>query len=102
MHLSIEDFEKLERLVAERDRAAFDTLRRAYEGLIHRFVSTKTTNPRLADDITSAIFRTAWEKADRYPWRDFTFHVWLLRLTDRELEDRGIDPHQQSWLDQVL
>jgi hypothetical protein len=48
------------------------------------------------------VFRTAWEKCDRYPWRDFTFHVWLLRLTDRELEHNGIDPHAPSWLDQVL
>lgn len=102
MHLSTEDFERLERLVAERDPAAFDALRRAYQGLIHRFVSTKTTNPGLASDITNAIFKTAWEKCDRYPYRDFTFHVWLLRLTDRELEANGIDPHQPSWLDNVL
>ena len=102
MHLSTEDFEQLERRVAERDEAAFDTLRRAYEGLILRFVSSKTTNPSLASDITRAIFRTAWEKCDRYPWRDFTFHVWLICLTDRELEARGIDPRQPTWLDQVL
>ena len=69
MHLSTEDFERLERLVSERDAAAFDTLRRAYQVLIHRFVSTKTTNPGLASDNTNAIFKTAWEKCDRYPYR---------------------------------
>src|SRR5688500_7620412 len=102
MQLSTEEFEKLERLVAERDPAASETLRRAYQGLIPPFVTTKPTNARLASDITNAIFETAWEKCDRYPYRDFTFHVWLLRLTDRELEANGIDPHQPTWLDSVL
>jgi len=60
---------------------------------------------RLASAIRLAnkkIFEAAWEKCDRYPYRDFTFHVWLLRLTDRELEANGIDPHQPTWLENVL
>lgn len=102
MHLSTEDFEKLERLVSERDEAAFGTLRRAYEGLVHKFVESKVGNPSLASSITADVFRTAWDKCDRYPWRDFSFHVWLIRLTNRELDDRGLIDHHEQWLDRVL
>lgn len=102
MSLSFEDFEALERRVAERDEAAFDTLHRAFQGLIHKFVSSKTPNPSLAWNITDDIFKAAWEKCDRYPWRDFSFHVWLLRLARKELDDRGLVDHQDHWLDRVL
>ncbi|MBI4213640.1 MAG: hypothetical protein HY534_04955 [Chloroflexi bacterium] len=102
MHLSTEDFEELERRVAQRDAAAFDTLRRAYQGLVHKFVESKVPNPSLASEITSQIFRTAWEKCDRYAWRDFSYHVWLIRITNKELDDRGLLDHREQWLDRVL
>jgi len=52
--------------------------------------------------VTNVIFETAWEKCDRYPWRDFTFHVWLLKLARTELENRGLYQKHETWLDQVL
>ena len=102
MHLSTQDFERLEREVAERNEEAFDTLRRAYQGLVLKFVESKVTNPSLASEITAQIFRSAWEKCDRYAWRDFSYHVWLIRLTNKELDDRGLIDHREEWLDRLL
>jgi len=102
MRLSVEDFQELERRVADRDAAAFDTLHRAYQALVHKFVASKTSNHPLSLEITRQIFATAWEKIDRYPWRDFSFHVWILRLARRELESRGLVNHEDTWLDRVL
>ena len=102
MSLSTEDYAELERRVAQRDEAAFDTLRRAYQGLVHKFVTSKGLNPSLASEMTSQTFKTAWEKCDRYPWRDFTFHVWILRLARGELEARGLWKNEERWLDHIL
>ena len=44
----------------------------------------------------------AWEKCDRYPYRDFTFHVWLLKLARKELEDRGLYERRETWLENFL
>ena len=102
MSLDTADFEALERRVAQRDEDAFESLHRAYAGLVHKFVSFHVHQPLLASSVTAAIFETAWEKCDRYPWRDFTFHVWLLRLARAELENRGLYQRHETWLDGVL
>ena len=102
MSLDTADFEQLERRVAQRDEDAFDQLHRAYAGLVHKFVSFHVQQPLLASSVTNVIFETAWEKCDRYPWRDFTFHVWLLKLARTELENRGLYQKHETWLDQVL
>lgn len=101
MSLDTQDFEQLERRVAQGDPAAFDTLQRAYSGLVHKFVAYHVHMPPLASTVTKEIFKTAWEKCDRYPWRDFTFHVWLLRLARKELEDRGLYLRHETWLDRL-
>ena len=85
------EFEELERRVASRDEWAFATLHRAYERLVHYFVMSKVNSPRLADEITSAIFERGWERIDRYRWQDWSFHVWVLRIAREELRDRGYE-----------
>ncbi|MSQ23938.1 MAG: hypothetical protein EXR58_05245 [Chloroflexi bacterium] len=100
--LSSDDFESLERRVAEPDSSAFDTLHRAYAGLVHKFVSSKTPNPGLASEITSEVFKTAWEKIEAYRWQDFSFHVWILRVANHELDARGLIDHREQWLDRAL
>jgi DNA-directed RNA polymerase specialized sigma24 family protein len=89
MHIGPEEMEQLERRVAQRDRAAFSTLHRAYADLIQHFVFTKLGNQSLARDMTVRIFDQAWERIDRYPWRDFSFHVWLLRIAREHVDAHG-------------
>src|SRR5437868_4601144 len=102
MSLDTQDFENLERRVAQRDEVAFEQLRRAYTGLVHKFVSFHVHQPPLASKVTNTIFELAWEKCDRYPYRDFTFHVWLLKLARKELEDRGLYERRETWLENFL
>jgi DNA-directed RNA polymerase specialized sigma24 family protein len=83
------DFEELERRVAQRDRAAFSTLHRAYEDVIQTFLIAKTHDPRRARTLTAKVFDLAWKRIDRYPWRDFSFQVWLMRIARDEVSDGG-------------
>ena len=92
MHIGPEEMEQLERRVAERDHVAFSTLHHAYAELIQRFVFTKMGNQSLARDMTARIFDQAWERIDRYPWRDFSFHVWLLRIAREHVDALGGRP----------
>ncbi|MBM2810853.1 MAG: hypothetical protein HW416_1612 [Chloroflexi bacterium] len=79
------DFEELERRVANGDRTAFNELQRAHFGLVETFIVSKTNDPRAARDVTRRIFNLAWQRIDRYPWRDFSFHVWVLRIARETL-----------------
>jgi RNA polymerase sigma-70 factor (ECF subfamily) len=72
--------------VVQRDRSAFATLERAYEDVVYRFFLFKTNDRGLASRLTSDVFTTAWDSIERYPWRDFSFHVWILRIAKAKLE----------------
>lgn len=85
------DYEELERRVGERDPRAFAELHRAYERLVHYFIVSKVNSPRLADEITKAVFDRGWERIDRYRWQDWSFHVWVLRIAREELRERGYE-----------
>ena len=84
-----EDFEELERRVANRDGAAFDALEDAYTNLVRHFVFTKVGSLARARDITEHVFERAWENIERYPWRDFSFHVWILRIARDEIDEQN-------------
>ncbi len=81
-----DDFEELERRVVHRDRAAFSALERAYTNIVNTFIVTKLGDPRAARTLTERTFSRAWEMIDRYPWRDFSFHVWILRIARTEVD----------------
>ena len=85
------EFEELERRVARPDQAAFSQLHRAYERIVNYFVVSKVNSPRLADEITKKIFDRAWENVERYRWQDWSFHVWVLRIAQDELKERGYE-----------
>lgn len=84
--MSPAEFEELERRVANRDQVAFSALEDAYTNLVRHFVFTKVGSLPRARDITEHVFERAWEHIDRYPWRDFSFHVWILRIARDEID----------------
>ena len=90
MRFETTDLEDAERRASERDRTAFATLRHAYEDVVYRYFLFKTNNRALSSDLAVAVFDTAWESIDRYPWRDFSFHVWLLRIAKAKLIEAGV------------
>jgi len=82
-----EDYEELEKRVASRDRAAFSALERAYTNIVNTFIVTKLGDQRAARTLTERTFTRAWDVIDRYPWRDFSFHVWILRIARDEVDN---------------
>jgi RNA polymerase sigma-70 factor (ECF subfamily) len=40
----------------------------------------KVGNTELAEDLTAEVFAKAWERIDRFQWRDLPFQHWLLRI----------------------
>jgi DNA-directed RNA polymerase specialized sigma24 family protein len=88
-----EEIEALERRVANRDVRAFDELERVYTHLVQHFVFTKVNSQARARAITERVFQHAWENIENYPWRDFSFHVWILRIARERLnEETGAEP----------
>ncbi len=85
--MSPAEFEEMERRVADRDAAAFSALEDAYTNLVRHFVFTKVGSLARARHITEHVFERAWEHIDRYPWRDFSFHVWILRIARDEIDE---------------
>lgn len=90
MSLGSADFEEAERRVVDRDRAAFSTLEHAYEDVIYRFFLFKTNDRTRSSKLTSEVFVAAWDTIERYPWRDFSFHVWLIRIAKAKLEGQVV------------
>src|SRR3954467_5786516 len=89
------EFEQLERRVAQPDESAFSQLHRAYERVVHYFIVSKINNPRLADEITKKTFERAWEHVEQYRWQDWSFHVWIMRIAQDELKERGYESEAQ-------
>jgi DNA-directed RNA polymerase specialized sigma24 family protein len=91
-----DDFEELERRVANRDHVAFSALERAYTNIVQTFIVTKLGDQRAARDLTERTFKKAWEVIDRYPWRDFSFHVWILRIARDQIDERQGKPRASN------
>ncbi len=87
--MAASEYEELERRVAQRDPRAFEELQRLYDRIVHFFVLSRVSSPRLADEIASEVFDRAWERVDRYRWQDWSFHVWVLRIAREQLDERG-------------
>ena len=100
MSLGTPDFEEVERRVVSRDRAAFSTLQRAYEDIVYKFFLFKTNDRSLSGKLASDVFSSAWDNIDKYPWRDFSFHVWIMRIAKGKLEAAGFvePPHEDPLL----
>lgn len=65
---------------AQRDVGAFEKLYHAHLDVIYRFVYYKVSDPTIAEDLTADVFAKAWERIDRYQWRNLPIQHWLLRI----------------------
>jgi RNA polymerase sigma-70 factor, ECF subfamily len=77
----------LVRLSQQGDREMFAHL---YEGCverIHRYVSYRVDDEKLAEDITSQIFLKVWEKLDTYQVGQSPFLAWVYRIARNTLID---------------
>jgi len=74
------DPEELARRASQRDRQAFGQLYEQHSSTVYRYVFYKVSNGTLAEDLTGDVFSKAWERIDRFEWRNIEFEHWLLRI----------------------
>lgn len=77
-----------ERLLVERARRnsdAFGELYSRYYSRVYAYVYSRTSNRENAEDITSDTFLLAFEKLDRYEWRNLPFGAWLFRIASNQV-----------------
>ncbi len=69
------------------DRDAFAALYSRHRATIARYVGARVSNPAEAEDITEAIFESAWRAMRRYHEQGVPFLAWLYRLAHNRVID---------------
>ena len=73
----------------ERDTEAFSALYSLYFDRIYRYARLRLSNPADAEDVTAAVFLSAWRSIDRFsPKHETSFAGWLFRLAHNTVVDR--------------
>jgi RNA polymerase sigma-70 factor (ECF subfamily) len=85
--MTVSDPQQIAQLAAQRDTEAFAELYHANLNTVYRFVFFKVGNTELAEDLTAEVFAKAWERIDRFQWRDLPFQHWLLRIARNVVVD---------------
>jgi len=68
-------------------RDAFGQLYARHHATIARYVATRVRNPAESEDITEAIFESAWRAVGRYKEQGVPFLAWLYRLAHNRVID---------------
>jgi len=85
------DDERLLIEAAQADPARFVAVYERYVGRIYTFVSRRTGNRAVAEDITSQVFERALEAIGRFEWRGLPVAAWLFRIASNALADHWRD-----------
>jgi RNA polymerase sigma-70 factor (ECF subfamily) len=73
----------------ERDTEAFSMLYSLYFDRVYRYARLRLRNPADAEDVTAAVFLSAWRAIDRFsPKHETSFAGWLFRLAHNTVVDR--------------
>jgi RNA polymerase sigma-70 factor (ECF subfamily) len=73
---------------AQADPARFVDLYERYVGRVYAFVSSRTRDRAMAEDITSQVFEQALAHLGRFEWRGVPFAAWLFRIASNAMADR--------------
>ncbi len=73
----------------QRDTDAFSQLYHLYFDRVYRYARLRLRNPADAEDVTAAVFLSAWRGIDRFcPKHETSFAGWLFRLAHNTVVDR--------------
>jgi RNA polymerase sigma-70 factor (ECF subfamily) len=81
------DPEEVARRAAQRDPDAFSQLYDEHLNAIYRYVLYKVGDGAVAEEITAEVFSKAWERIDRFEWRNLPFQHWLVRIARNAVVD---------------
>lgn len=83
---------------AQADPARFVELYDRNVDRVYAYVSRRTGNRAVAEDITSAVFEQALANLPKFEWRGVPFVAWLFRMASNALADHwkreGRDSHE--------
>ena len=83
---------------AQADPARFVEVYERHVNRIYAFVSRRTENRAVAEDITSQVFEQALAALGRFEWRGLPVAAWLFRIASNALADhwreRARDAHE--------
>jgi RNA polymerase sigma-70 factor (ECF subfamily) len=71
----------------QRDPDAFAQIYDEHVDIIYRFVYYKVGDPGVAEDLTEDVFAKAWERIDRFQWRNVPVQHWLLTIARNTVTD---------------
>jgi RNA polymerase sigma-70 factor (ECF subfamily) len=75
------------RRAAQRDTSAFAQLYDEHLNTIYRYVFYRVGNGVLAEELTAEVFSKAWERIDRFQWRNLPFQNWLITIARNVVVD---------------
>ena len=81
---------------AQRDPARFVDLYERYVDRVYAFVSRRTGNRAVAEDITSEVFEQALRTIGRFEWRGVPAAAWLFRIASNAIADHWRDRAHDS------
>ena len=97
MDVDIED-ERLLIEAAQADPTRFVELYDRHVDRVYAYVSRRTGNRTVAEDITSAVLEQALTHLRRFEWRGVPFSAWLFRIAANAIADHwkreGRDSHE--------
>jgi RNA polymerase sigma-70 factor, ECF subfamily len=71
----------------QRDPDAFAQIYDEHVDIIYRFIFYKVGDPGVAEDLTADVFAKAWERIDRFQWRNVPVQHWLLTIGRNTVTD---------------
>ncbi len=72
---------------AQRDKKKFAPLYNHYLQPITKFITSRTSDPAMAQDLISKTFEKALKSIDNFQWQGVSFSAWLYRIAKNTLID---------------
>jgi RNA polymerase sigma-70 factor (ECF subfamily) len=71
----------------QRDPEAFEQIYDEHVDVVFRYVYYKVSDFGVAEDLTAEVFSKAWERIDRFQWRNVPVQHWLLTIAKNMVID---------------
>jgi RNA polymerase sigma-70 factor (ECF subfamily) len=81
------DDRELLALASQHNTEAFAVIYARYRMVVYRYVTYRTLQQQVAEDLTAEVFLNAWSAIGRYQDRGVGVRAWLLRLAHNEVID---------------
>ena len=83
---ALEDFELIDKAVAEKDQQAYATMMKRYKKAVYFMILKMIRDADDADDLTMEAFAKAFRNLERFK-KDYTFSTWLFRIATNNTID---------------